>query len=99
MSKLITATTKAGAQALADKAQAWLQANDQSYRAVKWDDPIQHPTIPNLWGIVFADYIAAAFTSTERGDTSQPDALGGTTTIWTKVVDATADWFPAPSSP
>jgi hypothetical protein len=96
MSKLITATTLAAAQALADKAHAYLLASETGYAATKWNDVMTHPTTAGLFAIIFTDYLAPAFTPTERGDTTQDDGMGGTRTTWANVVEATPDWFPAP---
>ena len=69
MSQIITASTRAGAQALADKAQAYLSANCAGYRADRWDVPRQHPT-NGKWAIEFDARIAGAFTPSELAATS-----------------------------
>ena len=96
MSKLIITTTLPAAQALADKAHAYLLATQAGYIAARWDWPRPHPTTPGRFAVAFVDYLAPAFTAAERGDTPQPDGMGGTRTAWSNIVAASPDWFPAP---
>ncbi len=98
MSSLLIAPSGLAAQALADKAQAWLLASVARYDADKWCDPVQHP-IDGRWAIAFEPRLAPAFTADERGDTPTPDGMGGTGTAWAHVIERTDDWNPPAESP
>lgn len=89
--RLITVATKAEAQALADKVHAWLLANVKGYQADRWDVPRQNQK-DGTWAICYPEYAAAAFSSAERGDTTQKDAMGQNFTTYANVADFGADW-------
>ena len=86
--KLLVASSQAAAQALADKAQAWLEANVPGYNASTWS-PIYVSADATQYGIAWESRLAPAFTVAELAAQTTPDGTGGTLTAYGNVLDAT----------
>jgi hypothetical protein len=85
--KILTATSQAAAQALSDKAEAWLEANVENYNAGTWS-PIYVSADGATFGIAWEARLAPAFTAAELNSQSTPDGMGGTLTTYGNVIDA-----------